>query len=126
MWFMRRKSPSRDLGMRRVDLRKARGLTQQQLADQIGVTRRAIVYYEKEAENLPLTLIAPLAKALSVTIEELLGLRVPKETHTPHLASLWRRLKVLETFSEKDRKAVLHYVQTIAEMNTSHQKAVGR
>ena len=110
--------------MRLVQLRKARGLTQQQLADKIGVTRRAIVYYEREADNLPVHIIAPLAKALNVTIEELLGVKQPKETLSPKYSSLWRKLKVLETFSEKERKAVLQYVRIIAEKNKSQQKAV--
>jgi hypothetical protein len=46
-----------------------------------------------------------------------------KSTHDAGFAALWRRLKVLETFSEKERKAVLQYVDIIAEKNKVQRKA---
>jgi hypothetical protein len=39
---------------------------------------------------------------------------------------MWRRLKVLEGFSEKDRKAVIHYVEVIAQKNKAEQKATDK
>ena len=38
-------------GTRLVALRKAAGYTQQQLADELGVTRRMVAYYETESEH---------------------------------------------------------------------------
>jgi len=119
---MMKKKISNNLGARLVQFRKARGLTQHQLADKIGVTRRAIVYYELEADTLPTNILTPLAKALNVSIEEILGIKQVKETPNPQLASLWRKLKVLETFPEKDKKAVLHYIEALAEKNNARQK----
>ena len=118
---MKKKQDIPLLGKRLVTFRKARGLTQQQLADAIGVTRRAIVYYERETDNLPLNIMPGLAKTLGVTIEELLGTKRTKETPDPEFAALWRRLKVLERFSEKDRKAVLQYVDVIEKKNRAEQ-----
>jgi transcriptional regulator with XRE-family HTH domain len=122
MQGMNEKIPTTDLGKRLVQLRKARGLTQQQLADKLGLTRRAIVYYERESDNIPTNIIVPLAKALNVSIEELLGIKQIKNAISHQDASLWRKLKVLETFSEKDKKAVLQYVQIITEKNKTQPK----
>jgi hypothetical protein len=52
-----------------------------------------------------------------------LGAKDNKAPLDPKLAALWRRLKVLETFSDKDRKAVLQYVDVIAEKNKAKQGA---
>ncbi len=114
---MQKNMTLKDFGKRLATFRKAKGLTQQQLGDLIGVSRRVIAYYEAETKYLPAHFIVPLSKALSVSIEELLGIKAPQSMHDPKLAALWRRLKVLETFSDKDKKAVLQYVDVIAERN---------
>ena len=54
-------------------LREAKGLTQAQLAEQIGVSGKAVSKWET-AKGLPdITLIEPLAKALGVSVAELLS-----------------------------------------------------
>jgi hypothetical protein len=45
-----------------------------------------------------------LAKALNVSTDKLL-VKQTKEALSPNLAPLWRRLKVIENFSEK---AIIH------------------
>lgn len=67
---------SSNFGDRLAVLRKRKGLTQTQLAEKIGVTRRTIAYYEKESPNLPGNLLLELAKILETSLEELLtGMR---------------------------------------------------
>jgi transcriptional regulator with XRE-family HTH domain len=111
-----------DFGKRLANMRKASGFTQQQLGEKVGVSKRVIAYYEGETDYPPTHLIATLAKALSVSTDELLGLKQTKETLSPNLASLWRRLKVIENFSEKEKKSVLQYVEIIAEKHKPQQK----
>ena len=54
-------------------LREARGITQQQLADQIGISSKAISKWEN-ARGLPdISLIEPLAAALGVSVVELMN-----------------------------------------------------
>lgn len=120
---MKNKPAINDFGKRLAKLRKANGLTQQQLADQLGVSRRVIAYYEAETDYPPAHIIVPLAQALNVSTDKLLDAKDNKAPLDPKLAALWRRLKVLETFSDKDRKAVLQYVDLIAEKNKAKQDA---
>jgi transcriptional regulator with XRE-family HTH domain len=120
---MKKESTVSGFGKRLAQLRKERGLTQKELADKVNVSRRIIVYYEVESNYPPNHLIVPLAKALNVTTEELLGIKESKETVDVRFSTLWRKLKVLETFSEKDRKAVLHYIDIISKKNKAEQKA---
>ena len=120
---MKKETTAINFGKRLAKLRKASGLTQQQLGDKVGVSRRVIAYYEGETKYPPAHLIIPLSKALNVTTDELLGIKKSKHIVDPQLAALWRRLKALETFSEKDRKAVLQFVDVIAERNNAQKTA---
>ena len=55
------------------NLREKKGLTQAQLADFLGVSSKAVSKWET-AKGLPdITLIEPLAKALSVSVMELIS-----------------------------------------------------
>ena len=54
------------------ELRKSAGLTQQQLAEQMGVTRSTVAMWET-GENAPKTkMLLALAEALNCSVEDLL------------------------------------------------------
>ena len=74
----RKKYGETTFGERLQNIRKARGLTQVQLAEAAKTTQRAVSYYETEAGFPPAPAVISLAKALSVTTDELLGLKPPK------------------------------------------------
>ena len=54
-------------------LRGERGLSQEELAQAVGVSRRVIAYYEAESTQPPGALLADLARTLKVSADELLG-----------------------------------------------------
>jgi transcriptional regulator with XRE-family HTH domain len=120
---MKKKSKRSEFGKKMADLRKAKGLTQSQLGDLVGVSYRVIAYYEKETQYPPSRLIVPLAKALGVSADELLGMTETKTDFDPANAALWRRLKVVESLPQVDQKAILHYIKTIAKNREAEQKA---
>ena len=104
---MKSKTSIQQFGKRLAELRKARGFTQAELGKKIGLTRRVIVYYESESKYPPTHLLVPLAKALKVSIEELLGLKKSDIATTSNNTALWRRLKKAESLSKSDQKALL-------------------
>lgn len=55
------------------ELRRARGLTQEELAERIGVTAQAISKWENESGMPDVSLIVPLAHAFGVSADVLLG-----------------------------------------------------
>ena len=77
---MKKETTTFDFGKRLASLRKAGGLTQQELGDKVGVSRRVIAYYEGETNYPPAHLIVPLAKALNVSTDELLGFSTQKKS----------------------------------------------
>ena len=60
-------------GARLHALREQAGLSQQQLADRLGLTQRAYAYWERNPVALRPEQLQELARALGVTVEDMLG-----------------------------------------------------
>lgn len=56
-------------------LRRAKGLTQEQLADALGVSAPAVSKWERDSSYPDITLLCPLARALETSVDELLQFR---------------------------------------------------
>ena len=61
------------MGKRISDLRKSKGMTQEQLAQQVGVTAQAVSKWENDLSCPDISILPQLAEALGVTTDELLG-----------------------------------------------------
>ncbi len=107
-------------GRRLAALRKAAGYTQLQLAEEIGVTRRMVAYYEAESQHPPANLLIDLARALNVSADTLLGIE-PIET-VPVSSRLERRLRLIETLGPKPRQQITQLIDTFVEAEQLKQK----
>jgi transcriptional regulator with XRE-family HTH domain len=107
-------------GRRLAELRKARGITQVQLAQTLGTTQRAITYYENEADYPPVDAIIRLADALGVSADELLGMNNGKaakgrsEQDDPEVRRLWKKFRQVTRLPEKDQRAVIRLINSLA------------
>ena len=61
------------MGKRISELRKNKGMTQEQLAQQVGVTAQAVSKWENDLSCPDISILPQLAEALGVTTDELLG-----------------------------------------------------
>ena len=100
-------SPEETFGQRLARLRKARGYTQTELGELVGVSQRMVTYYERAADHPPAYLVPKMADALKVTTDELLGVRPVEAEPAPRSTRLWRKLREIEKLPVGDRKAVL-------------------
>jgi transcriptional regulator with XRE-family HTH domain len=64
-----------ELGGRIQQLRKDQGITQVQLAEQLGVSQQTVTAYENGSRRVPISHLPRLAQLLGVSIEDLLGER---------------------------------------------------
>lgn len=113
-----KKPPQTAFGKRLVALRRARGLTQIQLAKAAATTQRAISYYETEAEFPSAAALIPLARALQVTTDELLGLKPAKlDQENPQKRRLWKRFQRMASLPERDQRAVIRLINSLATSN---------
>lgn len=118
----RRKYGDTSFGERLQAIRKARGLTQVQLAEAAGTTQRAISYYETEAGFPPAPAVIDLAKALKVTTDELLGVRAPKVERLDddtEARRAWKKFQMVSTLPERDQKAVIRLINSLVAANST-------
>lgn len=112
----RKKYPETSFGERLQNIRKARGLTQVQLAEAAGTTQRAISYYETEAGFPPAPAIIDLARALQITTDELLGVKAPRieaANEDPESRRQWKRFQLVSSLPERDQKAVIRLINSL-------------
>lgn len=87
------------MGQRIATLRKEHNLTQQQLAEALGIAQQTLAHYEGGHLRIAVAMLPPLAKLLSVTIEELIGeepkLAKGKRGPTPKLQQQMERIAQL-------------------------------
>lgn len=101
----RRKTEDFSFGPRLTAVRKARGLTQVQLAQAAGSTQRSISYYENDDGIPPASVVIALARALKVSADELLGLKPPRVERVNDDAEtkrLWKRFQMVTALPAKD------------------------
>lgn len=112
-------------GKRLAELRKAAGFTQQQLADEIGASRRQIAYYETETGHPPASFLIDLARALNLTTDELLGLKATRRPAAPAKISprLERRLRQIERLDPKPKQQILATLDTLLTAEAIKQQA---
>lgn len=105
-------------GLRLRRLRKAKGFTQVELAEAIGVSQPTIAYYERE-DGVPGALqIVKLAETLDIAAENLLGLKQPRrrtEQESPENLRLWRKLRQVEKLPPSERRQVLQFIEALVE-----------
>lgn len=111
-------------GARLAALRKAAGFTQQQLADELGISRRRIAYYEAESDHPPANLLADLARVLNVSTDQLLTEAAPKKRAAKAALSprLERRLRQIERLSPKPKQQLLTIIDTFIEAEALKQR----
>ena len=78
---------ARTIGKRLAFLRKMRGATQVEIADQLGMTQALVSDYERGKLRLHGGLVVAFAKALRVSADEILGLKRPALERRPRQAT---------------------------------------
>ena len=92
-------------------LRKAKGWTQTTLGGKIGVSQKIIADYETDATKPPVDRLTKLAKTLTVTVDQLLGLESlsePAQEKKVHKNSRLAKMEeVFESLNPTDQRAIL-------------------
>ena len=65
---------SDNIGKKIDYIRRDRGLTQEELANKLGVTKKTVIEYEKAKDKIPLQKLISISKVLNVPTDFLLGL----------------------------------------------------
>lgn len=95
--------------------RKLKGLSQSQLGNKIGISKRMVVYYECHANRVPkLEIIQAMAKVFNCSIDDLLD---PKKEIKPQRTNtiLWKKLRKVEDLQNDDQKAIITMIERLAK-----------
>lgn len=105
----------KNFGKRLARLRRAAGYSQRDLAAEIGVSQRMVVYYEKQCERIPIHLLSLIARTLGVTADQLLGLEKVKDNGKSRDTRLWRRFSQVEKLPAAQRKQITQILDAFLE-----------
>jgi transcriptional regulator with XRE-family HTH domain len=110
-------------GERLGRLRKDAGYSLRELANEVGISHRMLVYYEKHAEHPPTHLMPQLAKVLGVSTDQLLGVEKVKGNGRARDTKLWRRFSQVEKLPPPKRKQIVQILD--AFLGSEKAKKVG-
>jgi transcriptional regulator with XRE-family HTH domain len=99
-------------GSRLAAVRKARNVTQVQLAERLGITQSMLSKYERGDLRLHGAMLTRIAEILSVSTDELLGVKVSPPPPIPVLKDkrLRRRIHQIDKLSKRDREALIRTI----------------
>jgi transcriptional regulator with XRE-family HTH domain len=103
------KAGEEGFGERLERLRKAAGFSMREFAAEAGISPRMLFYYEKSG-GMPAVDLAPrLARALGVSVEQLLGMEEVRTSRRNGVRDtrLWRRFKQIEKLPPAERKPII-------------------
>lgn len=63
----------KELGARIAEARKEHGLTQHELAEQLGVAQQTLAHYEVGRARMPASMLPVVARLLTLSLDELMG-----------------------------------------------------
>jgi transcriptional regulator with XRE-family HTH domain len=125
-----RKQETSNFGQRLAALRKAKGFTQQELADEIGLSRRMVAYYEAQSGHPPTTHLPDIARVLKTTTDELLGSAPIQQKTTMTTAKrdsrLERRLQQIEKLDPAERRQLMQVIDAYIERGQLKRKVRGK
>jgi transcriptional regulator with XRE-family HTH domain len=99
---------------RLADIRRKKGFSQRDLAKVTGISQRMIAHYETKADTIPVEKMAVIAKALKVSLDELVGIKELKEiTPVKQNTRILKKLEKIEELPKKDQKALLHFLDAL-------------
>ena len=101
------------LGARIAQARKDQGLTQQELADQLGLAQQTFAHYEMGRVRFPASILPLLAQILSMAPEELLGLdEKPKAKRGP-TPKLQQQIERINQLPKAKQRFVMEMIDTV-------------
>jgi transcriptional regulator with XRE-family HTH domain len=108
-----------------IKIRKEKGLTQIDLANLTGFSRRMIAYYETNAINPPIDKIEIIAKILSVNITSLIETKEATEIQNEFSeinTKTIKKIKQILSLSTEKRHLVYSYVDSLLEKDKIKKK----
>jgi transcriptional regulator with XRE-family HTH domain len=103
------------LGRRIAQARKDASMTQQQLADALGLSQTVLASYETARRRIPASLLPPLAKTLRLSLEALLDEKISAPSKPGPVPKLQKRIDQLSRLPRSRQKFVSQFLETVLQ-----------
>lgn len=113
---------TRRIAKRLANIRRKQGISQSELARQVGLTQPMMSRYENGERRIPSELLAELAAAIGVSSDELLGLKKPSKNAQEMNAEtkkLWKKFQQVSKLAEHDQRAVIRLINSLSRAKAS-------
>lgn len=110
-----------ELGQRTAKARKALGLTQTQVAEQLGISQPTLAHYEVGQLRIAVATLVPLADILNSSVEELLnGKEATKGSNKRGPASkLQQKIKQVRQLPRAKQQFVMEMLDTVIQQTAN-------
>ena len=95
------------IGLNIAKIRKAKGLTQSELAEKIGISQNLVSHYEVGRLKISAEMVIHFSIALKVSTDRILGLTSTNDNYEPISPTLFRKMKEIEKLSPTEKRALL-------------------
>jgi transcriptional regulator with XRE-family HTH domain len=100
------------LGARIAELRKSAAITQVQLSDTLGVSQQTVASWEVGRRGVPVATLSALARALSVSVETVIGEKAAPAKRGP-APQLQQRIERLTRLPKAQQRLVLQMLDGV-------------
>jgi len=107
----------RQLGQRIAERRKALGLTQTQLAEQLGIAQQTMAHYEGGTLRIAVALLSPLSTTLGMSLEELVGVPTKPGKRGP-APKLQQQLERVAALPKAQQRFVMQMLDTVLQQQS--------
>lgn len=102
----------RELGARVAQLRQEQALTQQQLAEALGIAQQQVASYEVARLRVPASMLPRLARILGVSLEALIG-EAEKPAKRGPTPKLQRHMERISQLPKTKQRFVIQMLETV-------------
>lgn len=103
----------KELGARVAQARKDQELTQQQLAEQLGIAQQTLAHYEVGRLRIPASMLPTLAQMLGLTTEELFGQSVKLAGRRGPAPRLQQQIERIGQLPKAKQRFVMEMLETV-------------
>ena len=101
------------LGARIAALRKARGLTQIALAEQLGIAQQTLAHYEGARLRVPASMLPTLAGLLLVPVDELIGQPIKRNSKRGPAPKFQQQIELISQLPKPKQRFVMEMLDTV-------------
>jgi transcriptional regulator with XRE-family HTH domain len=102
-------------GRRIAERRKARGITQVELAQTLGIAQQTLAHYEGGVSRIAVALLPTLAHALATSIEELVGEPAKRGGRRGPPSRLHQQIDELSRLPKAQQRFVSQMIETVLQ-----------